>query len=62
MTDFDMMVVDVTRVQKAVTKLAELTEYLGTGHRCDTDHPGRQLGKMIDVTLHQFAAQNLLPP
>jgi flagellar biosynthesis protein FlhF len=58
MTDFDMMVVDVTLgAEDAVAKLAELTEYLGIQDSgVVLTIPGGSSAKMIDVTLHQFAA------
>lgn len=56
MTDFDMMVVDVTLgAEDAVAKLRELIGYLGVQ---DTGVvltiPGGSSAKMIDVTLRQF--------
>ena len=57
MTDFDMMVVDVTLgAEEAVEKLAELTSHLGVQNAgVVLTIPGGSSAKMIEVTLAQFA-------
>ena len=56
MTDFDMMVVDVTLgAEDAVAKLGELIGYLGVQDAgVVLTIPGGSSAKMIDVTLRQF--------
>ena len=57
MTDFDMMVVDVTLgAEEAVEKLAELTHHLGVQNAgVVLTVPGGSSAKMIGVTLAQFS-------
>lgn len=57
MTDFDMMVVDVTLgAEEAVEKLAELTNHLGVQNAgVVLTIPGGSSAKMIGVTLAQFS-------
>ena len=57
MTDFDMMVVDVTLgAEEAVEKLAELTHHLGVQNAgVVLTVPGGSSAKMIGVTLTQFS-------
>ncbi len=57
MTDFDMMVVDVTLgAEEALEKLAELTAHLGIQNAgVVLTIPGGSSPKMIEVTLAQFA-------
>ena len=57
MTDFDMMVVDVTLgAEEAVEKLAELTNHLGVQNAgVVLTIPGGSSAKMIRVTLAQFS-------
>jgi flagellar biosynthesis protein FlhF len=57
MTDFDMMVVDVTLgAEEAVEKLAELTSHLGVQNAgVVLTIPGGSSAKMIGVTLAQFS-------
>jgi len=58
MTDFDMMVVDVTLAPaEAVTRLGQLCSYLGPAQTAVVMAvPGGSSAKMIDVTVQNFSA------